>query len=304
MDNTTNFTLTVAQNSPLMRLDIFIAQQRPEFSRTFCQKLISDNKITVNGTLTSRASTPVKEHDIVHVTIPPAPALGTPKAFTGDLGVQLLHTTEDFLIISKPAGLVVHEPIAGSPEITLVDWLLARFQTMAEVGSPDRPGIVHRLDKDTSGLMIVARTSQAHMQLSDMFKNRQMHKTYVAVVKGIPTATGTINLPIDRHPTVRNKMTHARTGRDAVTHYKLIQQFENAALLELKPVTGRTHQIRVHCAAIGHSLLGDSTYGAKSPHIARHALHALKLEFTFKGVDYSFTQEPPADFAQLVATLG
>lgn len=305
MDKHLNFTITVPQESVLVRLDVFLAGQKKDssfkdFSRTFCQKLVGDSQVTVNGIATDRPSTLLKPDDIVGVTIPPAPALGVPKNFEGDLGVKTVFENEDFLIVNKPAGLITHEPIHGSPEVTLVDWLLTKFKEMKDVGEPDRPGIVHRLDKDTSGLMIVARNRHAHMILSDMFKNRQMHKTYWAVVKGTPKESGTIDLPIDRHPVVRNKMTHTRAGRDALTHYKLLQQFKDYAVVEAKPVTGRTHQIRVHFAAIGHSLIGDSTYGAKSKLISRQALHAYGLEFEFKGKQYSFTQEPPADMQAIL----
>jgi 23S rRNA pseudouridine1911/1915/1917 synthase len=311
-NQTNNFNFTVSEAAVKMRLDAFIAQQIPGFSRTYCQKLVETDRITINGLAITRSSTQLKKDDLIAIQVPPPPALGVPKPFEGDLGVKMVHEDPNFLIVSKPAGLVVHVPVADSKEVTLVDWLLAKFHTIADVGSPERPGIVHRLDKDTSGIMVIPRNAQAHSTFGEMFKDRQIHKTYLAIVKGIPPSHGTIELPIDRHPNIRSRMTHIDTnraqrwgklGRDAVTHYRVIEQFYNAALVEVKPVTGRTHQIRVHFAAIRHPLLGDSIYGVESPHIQRQALHAQALNFTFDGVEHSFTQEPPEDFKKLLATL-
>jgi 23S rRNA pseudouridine1911/1915/1917 synthase len=164
------------------------------------------------------------------------------------------------------------------------------------VGEDDRPGIVHRLDKDTSGLLILARTPYAHKVFTGLFADRKIHKTYLALVVGTPPRKGDITIQIDRHPTLRTRMaavTHS--GRPAHTFYTTLEQYPASALLKLNPTTGRTHQIRVHCAHIGHALVGDSVYGTRSPHIARHALHAHRLVFTFDGIDHVIESPMPQD---------
>ena len=215
-----------------------------------------------------------------------------------------MHEDPDFYIIEKPAGLMVHRPSTSSVELTLIDWLVHQVPEIINIGHPERPGIVHRLDKNTTGLLIVPRTSRAHMLFSDLFKNRDIKKTYLAVVRGHPEKEGTIELPIGRDPITRNKMTvNGIEAREAVTRYKVLTYFENAALVEIYPVTGRTHQIRVHFKAIGHPLLGDQLYGTRSPLIKRHALHATQLTFDFKGKPYTFTSTPPQDFELLLSKL-
>jgi 23S rRNA pseudouridine1911/1915/1917 synthase len=314
------YTFIVPETSANIRIDAFLAHNLSQYSRTACQKLISRGHVSINGEVITRPSTPVSSGDTVLVTIPEQAPLATPLALSDDLGVTIVYDHPDFMIISKPAGLVVHTSSRSDvPEttrrletntVTLVDWLLTHFKNLADVGSPDRPGIIHRLDKDTSGLMIIAKNPQALATFGDMFKDRKIHKTYWAVAKGHPPREGTIELAIDRHPTARHRMTHIstalrwkRSGRDATTHFKVLKQFEDAALLELKPVTGRTHQIRVHCAAIKHPLLGDAIYGSKSTLIARQALHAYALEFEYQGKQYKFTQQPPEDFEHLIKQL-
>lgn len=316
----TTYTLTVPDIPTHTRIDAFIAQQLPNYSRTAVQKLIDQGMVTCNNITVTKPRELVTPGNIIVIRIPEAPRLGTPVPFTGDLGVTVVFEHPDFMIINKPAGLVVHTSRRTDvPETsqqlehhqpTLVDWLLTHFHNLAAVGSPNRPGIVHRLDKDTSGLMIVAKNPQALATLSELFKQRKIQKTYWAVVTGHPPREGTIDLPIDRHPTIRHRMTHLptavhwqRPGRHATTHYKVIEQFANAALLELTPVTGRTHQIRVHCAAIKHPLLGDAVYGKKSSLIGRHALHAYALAFEYEGKQYRIHVAPPEDFQKLLDQL-
>lgn len=302
-------SFTATPEDALVRLDVFITKKLPTFSRTFFKDLATRQAITINGKTVSKSSIMIKPNDTIQVTFPLAPELGTPKKIEGDLGVKVVFEHPQFLIIYKPAGLMCHAPQEDSPEITLVDWLLTYFKEISTVGSHDRPGIVHRLDKDTSGLMVIPRNNQAHHLFGEAFKNRLMHKTYHAVVQGQPELSGTINYPIDRHPRYKHKMTHVTeqnalrwriTGRESTTHYKVLEQFEDSALMELKPVTGRTHQIRVHCAAIGHGLLGDELYGIKSTLISRQALHAYALSFEFEGKEYSFTYDVPGDFKHLL----
>lgn len=304
----TTHSLIVPQEEEPKRADLFISQQFPLYSRTFFQTLIDQDLVTVNNKK-AKPSTVIKPFDTITVQIPPVPTINyVPndeiKKKLAEFDVQIVHEEQEFLIISKPAGLMTHKPSVYNSEVTLVDWLLSEWHQLALVGHHDRPGIVHRLDKDTSGLMIIPRTNHAHMIVSDLFKQRAIKKKYSALVHGHPDRTGTVRFPIARDTVNRNKMTHKnQSGRAAVTHYTVKEYFENTSLIELSPVTGRTHQIRVHCAAIGHPLIGDHLYGTKSPLIKRHALHATSLAFAFNGKPFVFEQEMPADMQQVINQL-
>jgi 23S rRNA pseudouridine1911/1915/1917 synthase len=287
------------------RLDVFLHHQIPSYSRSFFQTLIAAGNVKINNKIISKPSYNTKGGDtiLVTLTVPPIPPSATCYDFLNNFNVKIIFTHEHFFIIEKPAGLIIHKTSTQS-EATLVDWLLYYCHEIKKVGNVERPGIVHRLDKDTSGLLIIARTNYAHTIFGDMFKNRTIHKTYYAVVEGTPPAEGIINFPIARHSSERHRMTHKiPSGRSAITHYKTITYFKNHALLELKPITGRTHQIRVHCAAIGHPLVGDKVYGSSSKLIGRHALHAGKISFAFDGQDYNFNSPLPEDFEQLLKKL-
>lgn len=305
-----SFEFCVAPEQPLERIDTFIAKKFPSYSRTFLQKLIEKKAITINGIRIAKSSIMLKERDTIIITFPEAakPAKIVEKT---DFGVTILHTHEHFLVINKPAGLMVHDSQTASGEPNLVDWILANFEEIRNVGAIDRPGIVHRLDKDTSGIMIIPRTTYAHLQFGQMFKDKTIRKTYIALVEGHPQPEGTIDLPIGRHPVLRQKM-HAfnptepnKPGntRPSTTHYKVLHHFDNQSLIEAKPVTGRTHQIRVHMAANGHPLVGDQTYGRKSKIIKRHALHAKQIEFEFEGQTHLFSCQEPEDFQQAIIAL-
>jgi 23S rRNA pseudouridine1911/1915/1917 synthase len=301
----TTHSLIVPQEETPKRADLFISQQFPLHSRTFFQTLIDQNLVTVNKKR-AKASTVIKPFDEIMIQIPPLPTINyvanpETKKILAQFDVQIVHEEQEFLIISKPAGLMTHKPSAYNSEVTLVDWLISGWDQLALVGHHDRPGIVHRLDKDTSGIMIIPRTNHAHMILSDLFKQRAIKKKYTAIVHGHPDRTGTIEFPIARDSVNRNKMTHKNeNGRAAITHYTVKEYFENTSLVEVSPVTGRTHQIRVHFAAIGHPILGDHLYGTKSSLIARHALHATSLAFAFNGKPFVFEQEMPADMQQVI----
>jgi 23S rRNA pseudouridine1911/1915/1917 synthase len=299
----TTITVIADEHAALLRLDVFLSQQIPGYSRTFFQELVKQQLVLIDGKVARKPSLQVVAGSSITVKFPlPAP-LHTAAA-TQHLDVTIVYEHAHFLIINKPAGLTVHSPGTGHTEVTLVDWLITYFADIKQVGAPDRPGIVHRLDKDTSGLMIIARNNYAHALLSELFKNRQITKRYLAIVAGHPAPAGSIEYNIMRHPTNRIKMTHhLGQGREALTHYTVKEFFKNNALIEAHPITGRTHQIRVHCAAIGHGLLGDALYGTTTPLIKRQALHAYSLAFTFDGVPYSFTQEPPEDFNKLLEAL-
>jgi 23S rRNA pseudouridine1911/1915/1917 synthase len=227
-----------------------------------------------------------------------------------DIPVKTLYTHPHFIIIEKPAGLLVHPTTSTSNEISLSDWLKHHIEDIEHVGSVDRPGIIHRLDKLTSGLMVIPRTNYAYQQFGTLFRDRTIDKTYYALVKGHPAQEGTVKLLIGRDPVVRNKMTTyactetAKTkARHAVTHYVVEHYFEDAALVRVYLETGRTHQIRVHFAAIGHPIIGDIVYGSSSPLINRQALHAAELTFKFDDTDFSFKSELPADMQTLISRL-
>lgn len=290
-----SFLFTATEEYEGLRTDKFIANQFPNYSRSFLQKLFTQDHIKINTTKSAKPSYSLKIGDQISISFPdsetPKPLKDVPK----DIGVKIIAKEQDFFIIYKPAGLVVHPPSDFCQDIALTDWLKQTYDDIAHVGAVDRPGIVHRLDRDTSGLMVIPRTNQAHAALTDMFKNRQIHKTYLAIAMGHPPKEGSINFYIGRHPSVRYKMhsftdlTKLPSSRDALSHYKVLEYCHDFSLVEVKPVTGRTHQIRVHFAAIGHPLLADHLYGSRSKLISRQALHAHKIEFELNGKSYSFT---------------
>jgi 23S rRNA pseudouridine1911/1915/1917 synthase len=285
------------------RLDSFVAHKFPTYSRSFFKRLFEQNLVTVNGSVVDRPSYTVKVNDLICVTIPPSPVLYPPRKIEGDLGVKIVFEHADFLIIFKPAGLLVHIAEPGDQTITLVDWLLNHFHELAKVGQPDRPGIVHRLDKETSGVMVIPRNNYSHARFGDLFKNRAITKTYLALVQGHPPASGSIDLPIARDPKLKNRMCCISPGRQALTHYRVLEQFNDSALVEVHPKTGRTHQIRVHFAAIGHPLIGDIVYGRPSPLLSRQALHANSLSFTYEGQNFYSTYPAPEDFQKCASYL-
>lgn len=300
----------VAAQDVNQRLDMYLKKLFPSYSRSFLQEIIEQEMVLINDKKGAKSSTITKLDDIIVVTFPPVPVANQPREIPEGLNVEIVLMDEHFMVVNKPANLSVHPPKLTSTEATLVDWLVRAFQEIKDVGYADRPGIVHRLDKDTSGIMLVARNNPAHAILCDMFKNRTIEKTYLALVTGRPDKEGVIDYAITRHPTKRNTMTHVTTSyqrgstvRDSKTNYRVLEYFKDAALVEVKPLTGRTHQIRVHFAAIGHALIGDYVYGKKSKIILRQALHAYKLAFEFNGKLYEVEQNPPNDFQNLLELL-
>jgi len=307
MNNSLYLTLPVSPVvveiiAPLERIDLFLTTRFKNYSRNFFQKTIEDGLVTINGKVVTKASQAIKTGDILEFTkLDPAPLALPHPAPLYDLRSMLIAETPDFLIINKPAGLVVHKPHERSLDLSLVDLLVGVFPEIAQVGPPERPGIVHRLDKDTSGLLIVARTSAMHILFTDLFKNRRIQKKYYAVVQGETPTQGTIEYPISRHAAIPYKMTCVDShGRAASTHYTALNSCNNSTLLELRPTTGRTHQLRVHCAAIGHPIVGDFLYGSASKLIKRQALHAESIAFIVNGQEYSYHAELPLDFRQLL----
>ncbi len=306
-----------------MRLDQFVAGAiAPEYSRSQAARMIKAGFVTVNGAV-ARAAATVRKGDLVAITPPPAPPLPPPPASAPHIDVAFADA--EMLVVNKPAGMAVH-PSPGNLHSTLVDALLARFPELAAMAEPDgvmRPGIVHRLDKDTSGVMVVARTPFARTALARQFKERTVRKTYVAIVRGIVARDRvTIARPLGRHPTERKRMSvRSRNPRDAVSHVTVLHRFADSAatLVRVRPETGRTHQIRVHLASIGHPCLGDRVYGgganaaaesgAASVDLAifnRQALHALALALTHprSGERLEFIAPLPFDLTAYLAARG
>lgn len=300
------YSFCIPQEHADSRLDVFIAQQFPDYSRSFFKRLLSQGCTTLNDTVIKKAGTRLKSDDMVVVNFPSFKP-DIPESIPEDIDAKVVYQNDDFMIIYKPAELIVHQPHPLSTEITLVDWLLYRQASIKNVGYQERPGIVHRLDKNTSGLMIIPLHNRAHAIFSDLFKNRKIKKTYRALVHGHPDKQGTIDFSIDRDQIHKHKMTHKSirpNARAACTKYKVLEYFDDHALVEAYPVTGRTHQIRVHLNAIGHPLIGDSVYGKPSDKlIKRHALHAYGLNFIYDGQEHSFTLELPEDFQSAYSRL-
>lgn len=295
----------VPDGTQRMRVDLFISQQFPNYTRSFIAKLFEQNLVTLN----KKACKPgnmVKPGNVIDLTIKEQPKR-TIGDITTDQTLSIIAKEDDFLIIYKPAGLIVHPPTSAFTGISLADLLVFHHEEIAHVGFVDRPGIVHRLDADTSGLLIVPLTNQAHANFTEQFKERTIKKTYYALVHGHPQKNGSIAFPVGRHQTERNRMCAFMFGaenssaRDAYTAYEVEQYFKDFSLVKVKPTTGRTHQIRVHMKAIGHTLLGDGMYGAPSKLIKRHALHAFSLEFTYAGKDYYFECPLDDDMKKVIA---
>ncbi len=268
-----------------------MADAAPALSRTRAARLIQAQHVLVND----KPQDPdyrVSAGDHVVVAVVEAPSPLAPDS--SPLGVLL--ETPDLVVLDKPPGVVMHPGAANEPA-TLAHQLVAHYPEVADIGNPRRPGIVHRLDRDTSGVVLIARTTAAYHSLQRAFELREVHKRYLAVVHGRPTvATADIDAPVGRHPTRRTHMAVIRSGRPAQTAYTVRAASASAALLDVRPRTGRTHQIRVHLASIGHPVLGDARYGPQPPLAARQLLHAWMLEFTDPAGDrWRVAAAPPAD---------
>jgi 23S rRNA pseudouridine1911/1915/1917 synthase len=269
--------LSVEAENDGSRLDSFLTALLPEQSRSSIQRLIKDGHVT-GAHASLRASTVVRTGQTYDVDIP-APAAATPAA--EDLPLLIVYEDRDVVVLDKPAGMVVH-PGAGHAGGTLVNALLHHVKDLSGVGGELRPGIVHRLDRGTSGLMVVAKNDAAHQELSRQFSDREVEKEYVALVWGLVHAGRRIDEPIGRDPGDRQKMsTRARRARQAVTRVTFAKHFDGASLLRVAIATGRTHQIRVHLSAIGHPIVGDSTYGGLHRRTAAHLRAVQRLERPF-----------------------
>jgi 23S rRNA pseudouridine1911/1915/1917 synthase len=286
-------TNTIEVTESTVRLDKFLAQHYPEISRSYIQKLIEQGCVLVDKQK-AKVSQKLDAGDKISITIPP---LDSPSLVAEEMPLDVVYEDVDIIVINKAAGLTVH-PSPGHTNHTLVNALLARYPELANFGASLRPGIVHRLDKDTSGLMIIAKNSAAQQNLINQFKNHKVSKGYLALVKGkVTPSRGLIEAPIGRHPSNRKRMAVVTKGREATTGYKVKEYIGNNSLLEIYIKTGRTHQIRVHLAAIGYPVIGDSTYGVKSTFLKRQFLHAYRLGFNIPstGEYKAFTSELPLD---------
>ncbi|MFC1908668.1 RluA family pseudouridine synthase, partial [Chloroflexota bacterium] len=263
--------------------------------------LIEDGNITVNGQ-TVKSSLKLNIGDQVRVIIPPVPPSSlTPEA----IPLHIIYEDDDLVVIDKPAGITVH-PAPGHPDHTLVNAILAYFPHLSDISDSLRPGIVHRLDKDTSGVLLVAKNRVAQVNLAGQFKTRSVVKAYQVLVKGkLTPERGIIEAAIGRDPANRKRMAIVAGGREARTDYHVRRYLDGYTLLEVSMKTGRTHQIRVHLAAIGYPVVGDPTYGVKSPHLSRQFLHACRLGFKLpSSSEYvEFTSELPDDLQQALASI-
>jgi 23S rRNA pseudouridine1911/1915/1917 synthase len=276
------------------RLDKFLVTCLPEFSRTRLQGMIDDGLVLVNGTPAHKAGQMLDAPAVVQVHIPPTQPTGIiPEA----IPLEVVFENRDLIVVNKPAGMVVH-PSPGHFTGTLVHAALAHAPEMEGIGGELRPGVVHRLDRDTSGLILLAKNDTAHHWLQDQFRERKVSKVYVALVDGRPpTPTGIIEAPIGRNTSHRQLMAivEASKGRLAVTKYRTLETFPDHTLLEVHPLTGRTHQIRLHLKFIGCPVMGDTVYGRRHPTlpIQRHFLHAVRLAITLPGEASPRTFEAP-----------
>jgi 23S rRNA pseudouridine1911/1915/1917 synthase len=297
-----------------VRLDLFLASQIEGWSRARLQQLIENEDVLVNGK-PSKPSYKLREHDEIEVELNSPPTeLFTPE----NIPLDIVYEDATLLVVNKPAGLVVH-PAAGTPSGTLANALAYHFEQLPGRGSGVRPGIVHRLDRDTSGLLVVAKTEAALENLSDQFRDRTVFKSYVALVHGrVVSNSGRIDQPLARDPSNRTRMAVVRGGRNALTLYRVRRSFQRFTLLDVELKTGRTHQIRVHLAWLKHPVVGDETYGggrdntiqdaqlrARIRHLNRHFLHAEKLAFSHPetGQLMKFELSLPPDLSEVLSVL-
>ena len=299
------YTFTPDDEQKNVRIDKFLSEQLPDQSRSYLQKLLKEGNVTVNEKPV-KANYKVQLSDTVRLELPEPE---NPDILPEDIPLDILYEDEDVLIVNKPKGMVVH-PAAGHYQGTLVNAVMAHCgDSLSGINGVMRPGIVHRIDKDTTGALLVCKNDIAHRDLAEQLKCHSIRRRYRAVVQGnLKEDEGTIEGPIGRHPTDRKKMAiNHKNGKDAITHYKVLERFGEATYVECRLETGRTHQIRVHMASIGHPLLGDTVYGSsKNPyHLEGQALHAMILGFVHPrtGEYMEFTAPLPEYFVKLLTKL-
>jgi len=314
MQDKNAFTILVEPPDSGKRLDRYIASRISDCSRSIATNLIRNGEIRVQG-MVRKPNYRVKAGDEICGCIPPpTPVLFKPEP----IPIEILHEDDEIIVINKQPGLVVH-PAPGHHSGTLVNALLHHCPKLNGIGGALRPGIVHRLDKDTSGVLVVAKNDRAHIHLSKQFKSRRVKKKYLALVYGkMESDSGSVSLPIGRHPVDRKKMsTNSRKSRIAETTWQIIERFERASLIDVNLKTGRTHQIRVHCAAIGHPVMGDNVYGPRKTgknvaysknifeSVPRQMLHAWRIVLTHPVTEemVSFEAPIPSDMQAILQAL-
>ncbi len=321
MDEIREMTIIVPESVTTERIDRFLADHPDlDLTRNRIQKLIKQREITVNGEVVPKRHEIAAGDTIAIRILPPLPRAVAAE----DIPLEIVYEDEHLVIVNKKPGMVVH-PAAGNRTGTLVNALVYRYGKLAGGSAMERPGIVHRLDKETSGLLVVARHDEAYLKLQKLLQAREIKRTYLALVCGhMKEEAGTIEAPIGRSPHNRKlRRVDGENPQDAVTHYRLLRRYRSYDLLEVRLETGRTHQIRVHVASLGHPVLGDADYGGREKWhkgmfgperplgkrllevLGRQALHAHRLEFThpFSGERVVFSAEPPADFRTVLSIL-
>ena len=297
MENSREYTALVPPGRDGERLDVFAAELA-EVTRSRAGALIKQGSVAVDGAPQAKAGFKLKPGMAVRVEMPPAAPVAVQAE---DIDLDIVYQDDDLAVVFKPSGMVVH-PAAGNESGTLVNALLTHLDNLSGIGGEIRPGIVHRIDKDTSGLLLVAKNDFAHVALSEQIRAHTVKRAYRAIViGGFREAEGTVEGPIGRHPTDRKRMAIVPGGRDATTHWTALEPLRGATLIEARLTTGRTHQIRVHMASIGHPVLGDPVYGPKkSPYPVEggQLLHAFRLGFTHPrtGEELLFEAEPEPRF--------
>ena len=285
------------------RLDVFLSENSG-LTRSHIQKLIATESVTVDGKIVTKSSTPVKVDSVVEVTLPPEIALDIPAQ---DIPLDIVYEDSDLAVINKPQGMTVH-PANNVYEGTLVNALLYHVKDLSGINGVLRPGIVHRLDKDTSGLLVIAKNDIAHVELQRQIQQKECRRIYVALLEGVlKTDSGSVDKPIGRSHTDRKKMDIVPDGRNALTYYTVLERFPNYTLVQFELKTGRTHQIRVHAKYLGHPVVGDKTYGYAKCRFALDGqlLHATTLTFTHPktGKELSFSAPIPPYFEKILNTL-
>lgn len=288
------------------RLDKYLVTCFPKFSRSRIQTLIKGGQVTVNGVMVRKAGHTLQDQDVVDFSIPPKlPSSLIPE----DIPLDIVFENEDMIVVNKPAGMVVH-PSAGHNSGTLVHAALSHAPEMEGIGGEQRPGVVHRLDKNTSGLILLAKNDLSHRWLQNQFSQRKVKKIYIALVDGHPpTPTGRIEAPIGRDPSNRKKMAVVtpRKGRSAITEFITLESFPEHTFLEIHPITGRTHQIRLHMVFLGCPITADTIYGRRQPSLPlkRHFLHAAQIGIRIPGEDQprTFKARLPQELEDILAEL-
>jgi 23S rRNA pseudouridine1911/1915/1917 synthase len=299
----TQYTYTITEEEAEQRLDTYLVAQFEDYSRNFIQQMIENGAVTI-AEKAKKKNYRLKTGDVVEITISDPKILDV---VAEDLPLTIVYEDDSILVIDKQAGMVVH-PAPGNYSGTLVNALMYHVDRLSSINGVVRPGIVHRIDKDTSGLLVVAKTDQAHQFMSELLKTHEIERVYTALVHGKVKEPGTVNKPIARNPKNRLKMAVIEGGRDAVTHYKPLEYFGNDyTLLEVRLETGRTHQIRVHLQAVGYPILGDQVYGVKKEKIkqVRQLLHAKKLilEHPMTHEHMEFEVDLAEDFQKMIEKM-